>query len=74
MVCEDVETNKSMNSNEQQLKAVFTSFHMEIMQALDHHGRQEPPASLELLRNVNEKKLMISPVPFNLVARAALSS
>lgn len=69
MVREAAEFNKSINSNENHLKVVFTPFHMEMMYHFDHLGRSETCKALEFWRDPNYNKLMVSSVLINLVDR-----
>ena len=56
------------------MRTLFGIFHASMKNALESSGRLEPHAALSFWRNYNKKVSAVSPVPFNKVARASLSS
>lgn len=68
-----VELNGSLQSNISQLEVIFSMLHGEMLKHFEENGRKESGAALIYWKECNEKRGMISPVPFNMIARAALS-
>ena len=57
-----------------QLQTMFSMFHLSMREELKKHGRREPSHALLFWKKMNSEVTYISPVPFNKVARACLSS
>lgn len=63
-----------MEADTGDLRVVFRMFHRQMLQDLEKNGRRESSYAAEYWRNANLTGSMISPVPFNRLARVALSS
>ena len=71
---EAVELDKGLHTLEEDLDTIFGMFHKQMLKYLAQKGRQEPSKTLQYWKEQNEKAAMISPVPFNTLARACLAS
>lgn len=74
VVREAIELDGDLARDEEMLVTIFKGFHKNMRSWLEKHGRCAANAALEYWKRVNTTTQMISPVPFNLVAQAALSS
>lgn len=55
------------------LSTIFSLFHENMLRELEQKGRREPGEALRFWKRQNEGSVMISPMPFNLLARSCLS-
>ena len=74
VVREVVELNGALSSNEEHMQVVFKLFHQGMLQTLLGKGCRDSCEALTFWRRANSQGAMISPMPFSLLARAALSS
>lgn len=74
IVREAKELKKDIYFSAAELKVLFSLFHKSMIQKLQECGRRPIDAALNFWRDVNQSGSVISPVPFNQLARAALSS
>ncbi|KAI0567551.1 Ribonuclease H-like protein [Gracilaria domingensis] len=56
------------------LKTLFRLLHQEMREKLNSNGRREPNEALLFWKNANASPGLVSPVPFNVVARAFLGA
>lgn len=68
------ELEESNNLREEELKTSFGIFYQYIRSSLCNHGRQGPSTAPKFWQDTNTNSTIISPVPFNNVANACLSS
>lgn len=74
VVREAVELESSLAPRAERLEVVFGLLHDEMREVLEEKCRRDPSAALLFWEQANQTSTMISPVPFNTIARAALSS
>lgn len=74
VVREALELDEKLQPMAENLGILFHMLHDEMLRKLQHSGRKEPRAALSFWKEQNDNPGMISPKPFNLVAKACLSS
>ena len=70
---EVVELDSKQTENQERLAVLFSMFHDNMRKTLHERGRRSPAEALNYWRQQNEESVMISPMPFNLLARSCLS-
>ena len=74
VVREVIELNDSMGIMKSQLQFNYGILHDSMLNTLRGTGRREPNAAIEHWRYINRTPGLISPVSFNMVARACLAA
>lgn len=74
VVREVVELDNSMSSISSQLEVIYGMLHDHMLTSLQKNGRREPNMALQYWKDLNENPGIVSPVPFNMVAKACFAA
>ena len=74
VVREACELDGEGNISRDKLRVVYGLFHDEMLKTLAKKGRRSPDFALRYWKDLNNSNSLISPLPFNRIAKAAMSS
>ena len=74
VIREAIELNPALDADVNGLEVVFGLFHQEMRGMLSNNSIRDPSPAVMYWKDANDTRTIISPVPFNTVARAALPS